>query len=92
MIIRLDRLGRVSSQKTVREAVRDLRGKPSGSGVPFLLVVEENKNREEILGTLSRANIMASIDLSIDLNEQIPIFWRGAAFGRMWRRAEKTCL
>lgn len=77
MMIRLDRLRRVSSQKTVGEAVRDLRGKSSDSGFPFLLVVQKNKNREEILGTLSLANIMVSIDLSINFNEQIPIFWRG---------------
>jgi CBS domain-containing protein len=77
VMIRLDRLRRVSSQKTVGEAVKDLKIKSTNSGFPFLLVVEKNKNREEILGTFSLANIMASIDLSINFHEQIPIFWRG---------------
>lgn len=76
-MLRLEGLKRVSSQKTVREAVRGLGVKSWDSEFPFLLVVEKNKNREEILGTLSLANIIASIDLSIDFNEQIPIFWRG---------------
>ena len=77
VMIRLDRLRRVSSQKTVEEAVKKLRIKSSNSGFPFLLVVDKNKNREEILGTFSLENIIASIDLSIDFQEQIPIFWRG---------------
>ena len=77
MMIRLDRLRQVSSQKTVGEAVRNLRFKSTNSGGPFLLVVDKDKNREEILGTFSLSNIMASIDLSINFQEQLPIFWRG---------------
>ena len=77
MMIRLDRLRRISSQKTVEEAVGILRIKSKNSGFPFLLVVDKNKNREEILGTFSLENIIASIDISIDFQEQIPIFWRG---------------
>ena len=77
MMIGLDRLRRVSSQKTVDEAVRRLKSKSTNSGFPFLLVVDKNQNREEILGTFSLANIIASIDLSINFHEQIPIFWRG---------------
>ena len=76
-MIRLDKLRRVSSQKSVGEAFRDLRVRSADSVFPFLLVVEKNKNREEILGTLSLSNIMAAIDLSIDFQEQLPIFWRG---------------
>lgn len=77
VMFRLDKLRHVSSQQTVGEAVRHLAVKSSDSACPFLLVVEKHKNREEILGTLSLANIMASIDNSINFNEQIPIFWRG---------------
>ena len=77
VMVRLDRLRRVSSQKTVEEAVRKLRLKSAKTGFPFLLVVDKNKNREEILGTFSLENITASIDLSINFQEQIPIFWRG---------------
>jgi CBS domain-containing protein len=80
VMVRLDRLRRVSSQETVEEAVRKLRIKSTNTGFPFLLVVDKNKNREEILGTFSLENIIASIDLSINFQEQIPIFWRGQFF------------
>jgi CBS-domain-containing membrane protein len=77
VMIRLDKLRRVSSQKSVGQAVRDLRIRSTDTEFPFLLVVEKSKNREEILGTLSLANIMAAIDHSINFQEQLPIFWRG---------------
>jgi hypothetical protein len=77
VMIRLDKLRRVSSQKSVEQAVKTLRVRSTDSEFPFLLVVKKNKNREEILGTLSLANIMAAIDHSINFQEQLPIFWRG---------------
>jgi CBS domain len=77
LMLGLDRLTRVSSQKTVGEVLKEFRGKAPDFGTLFLLVVDKKKNREEILGTLSTANIMDSIDLSINLDGQIPIFWRG---------------
>jgi hypothetical protein len=77
VMIRLDKLRRVSPQKSVGEAVRDLKVRTTDLESPFLLVVEKNKDREEILGTLSLTNIMAAIDLSINFQEQLPIFWRG---------------
>lgn len=77
MMVRLDKLKRISSQKSVGQAVKTLRVRSTDLEFPFLLVVKKNENREEILGTLSLANIMAAVDHSINFQEQLPIFWRG---------------
>lgn len=71
-------LERISPQTKVAEAIKVLneRGKNRYCS-SYLLVVDEVKDEEEILGMLSIDDILTHMESSTKASEELPIFWQG---------------
>jgi predicted transcriptional regulator len=77
LMIRLDTLHRVPPQTKVREGVNVLSEKWGTRLPPFVLVVDEIENKEEILGMLSLNDVLRHLESSSGPVDELPIFWQG---------------
>ena len=77
LMLDLGTLEHISPETKVAEAVRMLREKWQSLCPAFLLVVDEIRNKEEILGVLSMDDILSHMQPSAEPMEELPIFWQG---------------
>ena len=77
-------LKRVSPEAKVVEAVKLLDEQRQGRYPFFLLIVNETGNKEEILGKLSIDDILAQMEPSRKMTEELPIFWQS----QFWEECE----
>ncbi|MBU0967926.1 MAG: CBS domain-containing protein [Proteobacteria bacterium] len=84
LMLDLSVLKRVSPQAKVVEAVKLLDERRQSGCLPFLLVVDEVGNKEEILGKLSIDDILAQMEPSTMKMEELPIFWQS----QFWEECE----
>lgn len=73
----VESLSWVSPHATVAQAVGAL-GAQAGRGGPALVLVgDKDKDKGEILGTISPSDILKRIEPPACLDNEIPIFWQG---------------
>lgn len=77
LMLDLSTLERISPQTRLAEAVKRLDEKRHGLCCPFLLVVDEVDNKEEVLGMISVDDVLGHMEPSTKSMEELPIFWQG---------------
>lgn len=77
LMLDLSTLERISPQTRLAEAVKRLDEKRHGLCCPFLLVVDEVDNKEEVLGMISVDDVLGHMEPSTKPMEELPIFWQG---------------
>jgi CBS domain-containing protein len=77
LMLDLGTLERISPHTQVAEAVKALHEKQQNLCPPFLLLVDEVENKEEILGTLSMDDVLGHMGSSTEPMDELPIFWQG---------------
>jgi CBS domain-containing protein len=77
LMLDLGTLERISPQTRLAEAVKRLDEKRHSLCPPFLLVVDEVENKEEVLGMLSMDDVLGHMEPSTESMEELPIFWQG---------------
>jgi len=73
----VDAVPRISPLSKVAKAVSILERNRSNDCPAFLLVVDEGKSEEKVLGTISCGNILREIGKAAEGADEIPIFWQG---------------